>query len=317
MDSIFGRRKQKQRQSSLSDLNDVSVPYDKVAPSSRSPLPVGTVSQGLRGGPLISAPTTNPTLSQNGTELNKRAMQNSRAEREQTYANYGSQHSFGRPQSPNTSFGTDSSTLANESFASSSTGTLHTPTQSRSRRSEASSSHSRGSSIVDLGQSPYQTPSQVPGSPSHRPTSGMTTRSDGHRGSRYAPSFDGGSHQSHLSQFYPHRPHESGGDFPRPDTDEEINALFENVMRTRGVADNQMKNLSIEQKWHMVYNDWQIRYKEEKENDQARRHNETSVQSPEWFIQKFLQKTITQKQAGILNVSLRSKDYECVESDST
>lgn len=120
---------------------------------------------------------------------------------------------------------------------------------------------------------------------------------------------------SHLVDFYhPHRPHnEAAFDFPRPDTDEEIEALFDNVRRTRALGE--MPNLSIEQKWHMVYNDWQIRWKEEKTRaEQTKRQTEYGQsnavvrESPEWYIRKFLDKTITAKQAGSLLVSLRSKE---------
>jgi len=87
--------------------------------------------------------------------------------------------------------------------------------------------------------------------------------------------------------------------------------LFENVKLTR--AQGELPNLPIEQKWHMVYNDEHLRWKEERaREEQSRRQKETGqpaqiiVESPEWYIQKFLDKTITPKQAGGLQVSLRS-----------
>src|ERR1700750_1843172 len=100
MDSIFGRKRAKTRQSSISgfaELNEsASAPYDKL-PSPRSPLPVGTISQGITAG-FISAPITNPTLTTDGTELNKFAMQRSKAEREKAYE----LHANHRPASPST-----------------------------------------------------------------------------------------------------------------------------------------------------------------------------------------------------------------------
>lgn len=71
----------------------------------------------------------------------------------------------------------------------------------------------------------------------------------------------------------------------------------------------------------MVYNDEHIRWKEEKtREDQTKRQNETGqpasiVEStPEWYIKKFLDKTITSKQAGSLLVSLRSKELRYASS---
>jgi cytokinesis protein len=76
--------------------------------------------------------------------------------------------------------------------------------------------------------------------------------------------------------------------------------------------------LPIEQKWHMVYNDYHIRWKEERaREDQVRKQAESGQpapimhESPEWFVRKFLDKTITPKQAGSLLVSLRSKELRC------
>lgn len=291
MDSLFGRKKSRPRQSSVSgqDLNERSIPYDKLAPPPRSPIPVGTVSQGLRGGAganYISAPITNPTLTPNGTELNIYAMQRSKVERDRIYAAEYEK----RSGSPSTVSTADSSTLYTDSSSGSSR--PKTPT-SRVRRSEASSSSSRSPSLADFGQfagaqsnpasaplnspnSGYFPPSpngQVPSSVSNttiRPGSGMTTRSD-NRGSKYAPSLtandSSSSHHSHLSHFYHHNNrHNDDFYFPRPENDTDIEALFENVKRTRDLGD--MPDLPIEQKWHMVYNDEHIRWKEEKIRDE-------------------------------------------------
>jgi cytokinesis protein len=156
--------------------------------------------------------------------------------------------------------------------------------------------------------------------------SGATNRSEGNRGSRYAASLSSADSQSHfpnISQhFYHHSRHGNQDDFnfPRPDNDDDIEALFENVKRTRGLGE--MPSLSVEQKWHMVYNDEHIRWEEErKQEDQARKQNEMGQPSsasiventPEWYIKKFLDKTITAKQAGSLLVSLRSKEVRCVD----
>ncbi|KAF7359511.1 putative RhoA GTPase effector DIA/Diaphanous [Mycena sanguinolenta] len=306
MDSIFGRNKKltKPRQPSLTDLADRSVPYDRL-PSPRSP---------NRPSNYISAPITNPTLTQNGTELNKFTIQRTKVEREKAY------DTFATTSSSSSLSTADSATLYNESLPS--------PSKMGSRRSEASSTSSSGMRsphMSDFGQFAPPTPNSAmnfPGSTSSatmRPISGMTTRSsnsDGnHRLSKYAPSFTA-SEGSHLPHFHLHR-HQNGDDFnfPRPETDEEIEALFENVKRTRDLGD--LPNLPIEQKWHMVYNDYHIRWKEDKaREEQARKQGDIGPgqpapiihESPEWFIRKFLDKTITPKQAGSLQVSLRSKE---------
>ncbi|KAJ3860420.1 hypothetical protein EV359DRAFT_49140 [Lentinula novae-zelandiae] len=313
MDSFFGRKKAKTRHSSVSGVTELnesaSVPYDKL-PSPRSPLPVGTISQGVISGGVISAPMTNPTLTSDGVELNKYMIQRSRAERDKAYDLYPNH----RPASPsNTVSWSDSSTAYSDSSQSK---PPRDPQTARARRSEASSTssiHSRSPNMSDFGQIPSQHPSS---SSTIRPTSTMTTRSEGHRLSRYAPSLvasDVGSHLSHL--YHPHRSHNPDEfEFPRP-TDDEIEALFEQVKLTRGVDD---LNLPVEQKWNLVKSDLHIRWKEEKTRDeQAKRQIETGqssaiiVDTPEWYVRKFLDKTITPKQASSLQVSLRSKEESC------
>ena len=97
--------------------------------------------------------------------------------------------------------------------------------------------------------------------------------------------------------------------------------MFEAVKRTRNL---ELPELSIEQKWDIVYNDEHIKWREAKSReDQARKHHESGSSSgimpetPEWYIKKFLDKTITPKQASGLSVSLRSKElrynsFRCV-----
>ncbi|KAG8697967.1 hypothetical protein FRC09_007525, partial [Ceratobasidium sp. 395] len=76
MDLIFGGlRKSRPRESSASqsELSEHSVRYEQTA-RDRPPVPVGTVSQALRGSTsgssVISAPTQNPGLTASGTEMN-------------------------------------------------------------------------------------------------------------------------------------------------------------------------------------------------------------------------------------------------------
>jgi cytokinesis protein len=310
MDSLFGRKKARPRQSSVSvrDLNERSVPYDKLSTPSRSPIPVGTINQGLKG---ISAPNIT-TLTTSGTELNKFTMQaqRSKLQNDDPYL----QHL--RQDSPIESISTrDSLTLysdANE-VASSIVPSPHSHS-TQVHRSEASTSSSRSENMVDFGQ--YPVSQLYNGFATVRPTSAVSSRSEINRNSKYTPSLaspEGNLHQSHVSQFYHRHHHSEHFQFPRPETDEEIDLLFENVKRTRDVT--VLPNLSVDQKWSMVYNDMQIRWKDEKQREeQSRKQNEAGqsgailTESPEWYIKRFLDKTITAKQAGSLLVSLRSKE---------
>lgn len=145
----------------------------------------------------------------------------------------------------------------------------------------------------------------------------MTTKSDSNRNSRYAASLssDGGSHHSTLSNIY-HRHYSTNEafNFPRPETDAEIEALFENVRRTRDFP-NLPRDLTIDQKWHLVYNDEHIRWdKERQKEEQSRKSGAVIPDSPEWYLKKFVDKTITAKQVQSLGVSLRSNEMRCVEA---
>lgn len=310
MDSLFGRKKGRPRQSSLStqqDLSDRSIPYDKLGPPPRSPLPVATMSQGFRG---ISAPNTNPTLTASGTEFNNYALQRSR---DRLYEPQG----YGPPGSPSTTVSTaDSSMLSEGSLPSSSSKQLsQTPQSSRVRLSEASTSSGvRSPHMADFGHFSSASTSSA----TIRPTSTTTTRSEANRASKYAASLSSSESGTHHSLFYHTRGnnHTSSSSFcfPRPDTDEEIETMFEEIKRDRDLGE--LPELSVEQKWHMVYNAEHIRWKEEKSREESnRRHHEngppsTIVNTPEWYIKKFLDKTVTPKDASSLQVSLRSREVE-------
>jgi len=174
----------------------------------------------------------------------------------------------------------------------------------------------RVSSNADLGQ---LSPGHQSTTPS-RPSSATTTKSDHNRSSRYAASVssEGGStyhHHHSISQLYHRFPLSNDAfSFPRPETDAEIEALFENVKRTRDFPDLP-RDLTVEQKWHMVYNDEHIRWGKEKQKEQQSRRQKDSGQStsvmpdsPEWYLKKFVDKTITAKQVQSLGVSLRSNE---------
>lgn len=309
MDTIFGRRKTRQRQSSLSaqDLSERSVPYDQLAAPARSPIPVPTLNQAFRG---ISAPNTNPSLTDAGTELNFFTMQKQKRERDRLY---DQQTPNRRPPSSTNSVSStpDSSTLYEESITPTPSSRYTRAHAGRTHRSELSSGPSPNT--ADFGQHP---PGDPPSTPS-RPASALTTKSGDNRSSRYTASIssEGSAHHSSLSQLY-HRHHSSNETFhfPRPETDAEIEALFENVKRTRDFP-NLPRDLTIDQKWHLVYNDEHIRWDKEKQKEEQSKRQKDSGQSdilvpdsPEWYLKKFMEKTITAKQVQSLGVSLRSNE---------
>lgn len=319
MDSFFGKKKNRPRQSSVSTnlgLDERSVPYHKLGPPQRSPVAVNTMSQGLRGNPstVISAPMTNPTLTANGTELNKYAIAKNRAERDRAYRDVSP---LGRPRSPSTSVSTaDSSTLYNEPESPASKTNAR-----RYRQSESGSS-----SVTDFGApspSPTSPNSRIrtlagdASTPSTRPNSVAPTiasqRTDDNRSSRYAPSLSSFDSHGHLSSISAHLHRHSGAEsfyFPRPEDDEKIELLFENIKQTRGLSG--LPNLTIEQKWNMVYSDEHLRWKEEKQREEQTKRQAESGQAaflidgtPEFYIKKFMDRTITPKLVSSLQVSLR------------
>lgn len=98
--------------------------------------------------------------------------------------------------------------------------------------------------------------------------------------------------------------------FPRPD-DEQIEAMVQNIMLSRGLED--LPSLTMDQKWSMVWSDEQLKWKEERQREEQIRKQPSNGQlegTPEWYIKKFIDKTITPKQAGSLSVSLRSNHVE-------
>jgi cytokinesis protein len=284
MSTLFGLRKSRLRQSSVSgqDLTERSVPYDMTI-ASRSPIAIGTLSQ---GNPGISAPNTNPALT-SVTDFNKFTALK--------------QHRDNSPNRASTSTA-DSSTLFDEPsgpLTSPNLTPIPHPQTTRLRRNEPPSMRNQGQ---DFGQI-----SSTQGSPrSVRPSSGMTIKSDTSRNStKYADP----SH-SHLPFHLHHRQTSEPFHFPRP-KNEEIEILFEKVKQTRGDPKG-LDKFTIDQKWELVKNDEQIRWNEQRIGEQSRKLHETGQsllpQSPEWYIHKFMNRTITAKQASDLLVCLRSKE---------
>lgn len=312
MDTLFGRKKSRPRQSSVSGQDLRSVPYDSVSPG--PPLPVSRQSMAAN----VSAPITNPTLTANGTELNIHTIQRSRAERERAYATTSA--STLRSGSPHASLVTDdSSTVYSESAESISN--PHASFAARKLRQSGSSSGRRSPPIHDSSRAlpPIpSTPTSPPPSSSVnlRPSSSSTTRSD-NRSSRYTL-----QSESHTHSHYYHFPHlhKNGTmddfNFPRPD-DDDIEAMFQHIIRTRDLGN--LPPLTIEQKWNMVESDERLRWKEEKaREEQAKKvpeQNRTGMieeRSPEWYLMKFMERSITPKDASGLLVSLRGHEVGCV-----
>jgi cytokinesis protein len=331
MDSIFGRksRKVEQRPRQVSaGLDERSVPYDRMAPG-RAPVP-------------ISAPITNPTLTASGTQMNLHAMQRARSERDKTY-----QLSRSRADSPGGPT-TDGDSSAPTSVAPSVDGTPGSATASprssatpggrRTRQSNSSttsgrtdSRHPRTPSMSDFGSIPSPTlagrGTVSPMTP-HRPSSASTVARSENRNSRYAPSEF--STESASSNYHALARQLRRGDgetfiFERPTDDSQIEALYENLLQNREIKD--LNHVDIDHKWMMVFSAEQLRWQQEREarrasEREARRNgNDNGVDAvaaanidntPEFFMKKFLDKTITVKQAQSLEVSLRSGEVTCV-----
>ena len=314
MDTLFGRKKSRLRQSSLSSQDLHSVPYESV--SAGPPVPVNRPSVTS----TISAPITNPTLTTNGTSLNVYTMQRSKAARDRVYA--ATSTPTLRSSSPNASIATDdSSTLYSDSADS--FPNPHVSTAARKLRQSGSSSGRRSPSSHDSFHSLPPLPGTTPSPPSTsvtlRPSSSSTTRSDNRSSRATVQSELGTSHSHHHHHHFPHiHRHGSMNDFvfPRP-SDEEIEALFENVVRTRDLSN--LPPLTIDQKWSMVESDERLRFNDEKaREEQAKKVPEQSrsgmieEKSPEWYLVKFMDKTITPKDASGLLVSLRGQELVCV-----
>jgi cytokinesis protein len=294
-------------------LDERSVPYDRTAPG-RAPVP-------------ISAPITNPTLTASGTQLNIHAMNRSRFERERAY-----ELARSRTTSPNLDAG-DSSMLSTDSTNGPPTPSAKSNTAAarRTRQSNAStasgrtsdSGHLRTPSMtgLDLGSIPSPpTSARSPGTP-NRPSSSTVAR-PGDRSSRYAP-----SEFSTETAFVRHLRSRAEGDtfvFDRP-PEEEIEALYENLLLNREIKD--LPNVDIEHKWMMVFNAEHLRWSQERESRKAQEREARKAgmdsavdavaaanieNTPEFFMKKFMDKTITVKQAQSLEVSLRSGELACV-----
>lgn len=352
MESIFGRRKPRPSQSSIpdSDLGGRSIPYDRLAPSAKSPIPVSPVSSNFSRGNGISAPVTNPTLTDEGTELNIRQLQKGKAQRDRMYEALYAQDAASaverqkqreqqQPQldlsvSP-TKESSKTRSISDMSVGSSTLAdSLAYPTPRRKETpSDATLSPSTTkSTMVDFGAYP-----PTPGSSSERLNPAAQTQRTSYSRTtdastirpRYASSVtsNGSDHtsvSSHLRDVLPipgvrhsSQPIEEFH-FPRPQNPEDIEFMFGEVQSRLKVDGSR---LGLEQKWLLVYNDAQIRWKEERTRQAQQRKSAAQGSSaqpvfikdtPEWYLKKFMDQSITAKHVGSLTVSLRTSPVECV-----
>jgi len=272
--------------------------YDKLSPSHRIPTHARTTSQTLRGSAsrLISAPATNPTLTSD-TDLSPLITDRLTREQEQAMPLPGiKRHSFRK--SPTTV--TDSSTIYSESDES------YSHRRSPTSIGETSVSSGSGSpSFSDFGG--HHSQGKGPNQQAARPATRATTQSehmisDPPSQHRHSTQIDNTFHAPrngvHAGEFY----------FPRPN-DDEVELLFREIKRSFGLGGH-LPNMTVDQKWQMVGNAEHLRWSEERRHEQ-----QTKVQgSPEWYIQRFVERTITQKQVSSLGVSLRTNELSSIIS---
>lgn len=149
----------------------------------------------------------------------------------------------------------------------------------------------------------------------------MTSRSDMSRISKQSSSvlaFEPHSHYSFSSHFINKHNVQDDFEFKRP-SDEEVDALFEELRVSRDLGE--MPNLTADRKWQLVYTHEQMRWREEKaREEQVKRQIDSgqmggsySKDSPEWYVKKFLDQTVTVKHAASLQVSLRTNPLKCAQ----
>lgn len=336
MDSLFGRKKaSRPRGVSVANGNDLdtAVPYDKLAPSSRSPLPT---TNGRPSASMISAPTTNPGLTADGTDLNF----NSRRRGERGYKTPDSTTAEDWSGTTLMTNGASSSrnTMASESRTSISTTSSGGRPVSGKRRETDTSSVVSGTSSNPVPGSPqkynmsdfgnYGRPSSPrPGTTGTRPSSTATLKNDLYRYSaatvnKYAPqvAIAAGDIQDRLAHF--HLAHHSQDEFsfPKPENPADIEAMFAQIKATRDMPESY--DPPLDAKWSIVHSHEQLRWQEERSKmlkraaagagGQTPGASSYSKDAPEWYLKKFMDQTITPKHVSGLQVILRTSAIGCV-----
>ena len=103
--------------------------------------------------------------------------------------------------------------------------------------------------------------------------------------------------------------------FPRPANHRDIENMFEGVRQQRDLGD---VNMTIEQKWETVHAHEKDKWNQRKRNEAqqqksaAKGNGLIAKDIPEWYITKFIDKTITAKHVGSLTVSLRTLSIRSV-----
>lgn len=353
MDSLFGRSKKltKSNRPSIagSDLSERSVPYER-AGAGRMPMQVGTVSQGLRAAGVISAPITNPTLTQEGTDLNIHSGARLRSERELTYgldstASGDDLQSQSR-DGPTSAMSKTSSRTKSYGENSSAGGYFSGSKGKGDAATSISSPYSGRGNMADFGTYPISPTSStrtsnLPSTRSIATTVGAGDHSSGFDSAhgRYPSSIlSSGSDAvnsvtSHIREHLPDKVkdslqhlrqsyygNETNGEFvfPRPENPQEIEYMFERVKQERDMGDVSM---TLEQKWGIVHaheqDRWtQLKRKEAQQKKSVAAGNGQSIviakDTPEWYMKKFMDQTITAKHVGSLTVSLRTLPIESV-----
>lgn len=337
MDTLFrskhrGRNSASSTSTSLPSPTDLtaSVPYNQI-PTSHPPPIAGPSTSFARGISVndVGAPSTNPSLGIDGQAFNlHRPAPPSprRSEKSRTSTRNSSSTDVDRVDSPDlTRNGTRSS---NRQQPMAEFGGPRHPyaaardTDNMSIRTVSSIGSNRDMAPVrDLGRYPsFATDPR--GSVSSRSTHTLVTPR-----SNYAPS------NPRLSEEY---------SFARP-PDYEIDRMFEELISTRNVdsigpstsrssvsSTNTQANLakttatmSVEVKWQMVESDHRARWdaakmRQRKEEEllrsgKASKRATTVVKnSPEWFLKKCLDGTLTADHVRTLSVSIRTQPYEWV-----
>lgn len=151
-------------------------------------------------------------------------------------------------------------------------------------------------------------------------------------------SYDGSS-SSHLALLAP-SPHSADFELPRPSSPSTIHLVFEELLPKLCSSDEmveRMRGLDVEKKWIMIYNESFLKWKAAREKLTRRPVDARSApavgtsigggggeprerlgaikargknESPEWYVQKFLDGSISQSNIASLSVSLRTYELE-------
>ena len=314
----LNRDKNRPRQSS-GDESSAFEPYEELAPFLRTLIPVGTSPQAPHGsGPsAIFTAIADPILTTDGTELDFITMDRPKDERDQLHVSLPPIRPLSLRKSPST---VDSSTIYSGSDESSSY------RRSTTSISETSVSSGMGSPSVSSFDN-YYSQRKYANEETTRPTPRAKTRSE--RASMSTGSIISDSpplrrNSPHTGNTpYLNRPTTRDGVFyfPRPDNDEEIEAWYRETKRSLDIGDNITLNITVDQKWQLVYNAELQRWSEERKREKQTKKQTETVQStplaegsPEWYIQKFMDQTITPGRVSSLEVSLRTHQLRSILS---